>query len=53
MAGEEGVVKDVTTFFTVVEKDGGELALIPNNAVIGSKINIKKIGDEPETDKST
>jgi len=53
VAGEEGIVKDVTTFFTVVEKDGGELALIPNNAVIGSKINIKKIGDEPETDKST
>ena len=42
VAGEEGVVKDVTTFFTVIEKGDGELALIPNNNVIGGKINIKK-----------
>ncbi len=48
VAGEEGVVQNVTTFFTVLEKDGGELALIPNNSVIGGKINIKN----RETNKS-
>lgn len=48
VSGEEGVVQNITTFFTVLEKDGGELALIPNNNVIGGKINIKKT----ETNKS-
>ena len=48
VAGEEGTVKNVTTFFTILEKDDGDLALIPNNNVIGGKINIKK----PETNKS-
>ncbi len=40
VAGEEGVVHDITTLFTVVHKDDGTVALIPNNALIGSKIYI-------------
>ncbi len=42
VAGEQGVVEDVTTLFTVVRKDDGTLALIPNNQLIGSKIYVIK-----------
>jgi len=41
-AGETGVVEDVTSLFTVIQKDDGTLALIPNNSLIGSKIYIIK-----------
>ena len=41
-AGETGVVEDVTSLFTVIRKDDGTLALIPNNSLIGSKIYIIK-----------
>ncbi|MEM4875410.1 MAG: mechanosensitive ion channel [Thermofilaceae archaeon] len=41
-AGEQGVVQDISTMFTVIEKDDGTIALIPNNMLIGSKIYIHK-----------
>nr|WP_245534160.1 mechanosensitive ion channel domain-containing protein [Thermofilum pendens] len=40
VAGEEGVVEDISTLFTVIRKSDGSLALIPNNMVIGSKIYV-------------
>ncbi len=42
VSGEEGVVKDVTTFYTVIEKPDGSTALIPNDGVISGKILLKK-----------
>lgn len=42
VAGEQGVVEDVTTLFTFIRKDDGTLALIPNNSLIGSKIYVIK-----------
>jgi len=41
-AGETGVVEDITSLFTIIRKDDGTLALIPNNSLIGSKIYIIK-----------
>lgn len=41
-AGEQGTVQDITTLFTMIEKDDGTMALIPNNMLIGSKIYIHK-----------
>lgn len=41
LAGEDGVVDDVATLFTVVIKSDGTKVLIPNNAIIGSKIYLK------------
>ncbi|MEM4639481.1 MAG: mechanosensitive ion channel [Thermofilum sp.] len=41
-AGEQGVVQDISTMFTVIEKDDGTIALVPNNMLIGSKIYIHK-----------
>ncbi|MCX8209148.1 MAG: mechanosensitive ion channel family protein [Sulfolobales archaeon] len=41
VAGEDGVVDDVSTLFTVVVKADGVRALIPNSAIIGSKIYLK------------
>jgi len=40
--GETGVVEDITSLFTVIRKDDGTLALVPNNSLIGSKIYIMK-----------
>jgi small-conductance mechanosensitive channel len=42
IAGEEGVVEDVATLFTIVVKEDGTRVLIPNNSVIGGKIYVKK-----------
>jgi small conductance mechanosensitive channel len=42
IAGEEGVVEDVATLFTLVRKSDGTRVLIPNNAVIGGKIYVKQ-----------
>jgi len=44
VAGEQGVVEDVTTMFTIIRKDDGTLALIPNNQLVGSKIYVIKRG---------
>jgi len=41
VAGEEGVVDDVSSLFTRVLKDDGTIALVPNNAIIGGKIYLK------------
>ncbi|MEM1683002.1 MAG: mechanosensitive ion channel [Ignisphaera sp.] len=41
VAGEEGVVDDVSTMFTVVKKSDGTRVLIPNTTIIGGKIYIK------------
>jgi len=41
-AGETGVVEDVTSLFTIIRRDDGTLALVPNNSLIGSKIYIIK-----------
>jgi len=40
VAGETGVVEDITTMFTYIRRDDGSLALVPNNSLIGSKIYI-------------
>jgi len=42
VAGEQGIVEDISTLFTVIKKDDGTLALVPNNQLIGSKIYIIK-----------
>ncbi|MBS7612271.1 mechanosensitive ion channel [Candidatus Bathyarchaeota archaeon] len=41
LAGEDGVIDDVATLFTSVIKADGLKVLIPNNAIIGSKIYLK------------
>lgn len=41
IAGEEGLVEDVTTLFTVLIKTDETKVLIPNNAIIGGKIILK------------
>jgi len=41
LAGEEGVIDDVATLFTVIIKGDGTRVLIPNNAIIGGKIYLK------------
>lgn len=41
VAGEEGVIEDVATLFTTVVKPDGTRVLIPNSAIIGSKIFLK------------
>ncbi|MEM1583941.1 MAG: mechanosensitive ion channel [Nitrososphaerota archaeon] len=41
LGGEEGVVEDVSTLFTVLMKSDGVKILVPNNTIIGSKIYIK------------
>jgi len=40
VAGEAGIVEDISTLFTVIRKEDNSLALIPNNMLIGSKIYI-------------
>ncbi len=41
IAGEDGVIEDVTTLFTIVRKADGTRAFVPNSMVIGSKIYLK------------
>lgn len=41
IAGESGIVEDVSALFTRVVKDDGTIVLIPNNAIIGGKIYLK------------
>jgi len=41
VAGEDGIVEDVSTLFTTVAKADGTKALIPNNSIIGGKIYLK------------
>ncbi len=42
VAGEEGVVHEVTTLYTKIIKDDGTTVLIPSNKIIGDKIYIIK-----------
>jgi len=42
IAGEAGVVEDITSLYTVIRKGDGTAVLIPNNMEIGSKIYITK-----------
>jgi small-conductance mechanosensitive channel len=44
LAGETGTIEDISSMFTMVRKDDGVLVLIPNNMLIGSKIQIIKRG---------
>lgn len=44
ISGEEGVVDEVTTLFTVIFKDDGTKVLIPNGSVVGNKISIRPEG---------
>lgn len=41
IAGEDGIVDDVSTLFTKVSKADGVKVLIPNNAIIGGKVYLK------------
>jgi len=41
IAGEEGVVKKISTMFTTVTKSDGITVLIPNNSITGGKIYLK------------
>ncbi|AAY80033.1 mechanosensitive ion channel domain-containing protein [Sulfolobus acidocaldarius] len=41
VGGDIGVVEDITTLFTIINK-GDQLVLIPNNTLIGSKIYVIK-----------
>ncbi|MEM4745024.1 MAG: mechanosensitive ion channel, partial [Ignisphaera sp.] len=41
VAGEEGIVDDVSTMFTVIKKSDGSRVLIPNTMIISGKIYIK------------
>ncbi len=41
VAGESGIVEDVSALFTRVIKDDGTIVLIPNNTIIGGKIYLK------------
>jgi len=42
IAGEEGVVQDVSSLFTIVKKTDNVEVLIPNNMIISGKIYIKQ-----------
>ena len=42
LGGEEGVVDEVSTLFTIVIKSDGTKVLIPNNSIVGSKIYLKQ-----------
>mgnify|MGYP000010261467 CR=1 FL=1 len=44
LAGETGLVEDISSMFTMIRKDDGTLVMIPNNLLIGSKIYILKRG---------
>lgn len=41
IGGDQGPVTDITTLFTIIDK-GDQIALIPNNSIVGSKIYIIK-----------
>lgn len=38
VANETGIVRDITTMFTIIEKEDGSVAMIPNSMLMGSKI---------------
>ncbi len=41
LAGEDGIVDDISTLFTAVVKADNVRVLIPNNSIIGGKIYLK------------
>jgi len=41
LSGEEGIVEDVSTLFTVIMKQDGVKVLILNNTILGGKIYVK------------
>lgn len=54
VAGETGVVEDISMMFTRVRKDDGTIALIPNNSIVGGKVYLhpkSKEGAEESTGK--
>jgi small-conductance mechanosensitive channel len=38
ITGEQGVVEDITSLFTIIRKDDGTTVLIPSSSIIGNKI---------------
>ncbi|RLE65189.1 MAG: mechanosensitive ion channel family protein [Thermoprotei archaeon] len=42
VAGETGIVEDVSTMYTKIRKEDGTLALVPNSTILGGKIFIHK-----------
>ncbi|MCS7098645.1 MAG: mechanosensitive ion channel family protein [Candidatus Methanomethyliaceae archaeon] len=42
LAGEEGIVEDVSILFTKITKMDGSKVFIPNNSIVGSKIILKQ-----------
>ncbi|RDD53049.1 MAG: mechanosensitive ion channel family protein [Candidatus Korarchaeota archaeon NZ13-K] len=38
VAGETGVIREVTTMFTIIEREDGSVVMLPNNTLMGSKI---------------
>jgi len=49
IAGEDGIVEDVATLFTVVIKSDGTRVLIPNNSIIGNKIYLKPVQQQQKS----
>lgn len=41
LLGDEGIVEDVSSLFTIVKKEEGTKVMIPNNSVLGNKIYVK------------
>lgn len=41
VAGEDGIVDDISTLFTVIIKSDGTKVLVPNNSIVGGKIYLK------------
>ena len=53
VAAEEGVVKDVSTLFTMVIKPDGTRTLIPNSMIISQKIHLKPKENDKKEESST
>jgi small-conductance mechanosensitive channel len=41
VSGEDGVVADMSTLFTKIQKDDGTVVLIPNNSILGNKVYLR------------
>ena len=42
IAGETGIVEEITTLYTYIKKEDNDIVLIPNNMLIGQKIYLLK-----------
>lgn len=47
IGGDQGPIKEITTLYTIMDK-GDQIALIPNNTIVGSKLYILKQGQQPK-----